>query len=330
MGDLSESTYPEHIPVLRDEFIDAWLTDPDGYYVDCTFGRGGHSRELLSRLSDKGRLLGLDRDPQAVAEGERLAAEDSRFTIMHYDFAHLEDALTDMGWKQVRGIGFDLGVSSPQVDDAERGFSFMKDGPLDMRMDTSSGLPLERMLAHVSEKELADIIFDFGDERYSRRIARAIMQARQENKLHRTTDLENICFHAVPRHARHGGIHPATRTFQALRMWVNSEIDQIEIGVRAAIRYLLPKGRLAAISFHSGEDRRIRDLIEAEVHPCTCPPEMPMCICGKTPTMGWVQKKPIRPGEEELATNPRSRSSRLRVAERLQDEEKIRANGGRA
>jgi len=309
--------YPDHIPVLRDEFIDAWLSDPDGRYVDCTFGRGGHSRALLSHLSEQGRLLGLDRDPEAVAEGERLAKEDSRFSIIHSDFGHLEDALADMGWEQVNGIGFDLGVSSPQVDDAGRGFSFQKDGPLDMRMDTSSGLPLSRMLEHVSERELADIIFEFGDERHSRRIARAILKARDEGKLARTKDLENVCFHAMPRQARHGGIHPATRTFQALRMWVNSEIDQIEIGVRAAMQHLLPGGHLSVISFHSGEDRLIRDLIEAEVHPCTCPPQMPMCVCGKTPTMSWIQKKPLRPSEDELSGNPRSRSSRLRVAERL-------------
>jgi len=314
---FSESAYPEHIPVLRDAFVDAWLTNQDGLYVDCTFGRGGHSRELLSRLSDKGRLLGLDRDPQAIEEGQRLAREDTRFTIVHSDFGSLEAALAQAGWQQVNGIGFDLGVSSPQVDDAERGFSFQKHGPLDMRMDPSNGLPLARMLTHISEKELANIIFQYGDERYSRRIAPAILNALREDKLHSTRDLENVCFHAVPRQARHGGAHPATRTFQALRIWVNSETDQIDIGVRAAMQHLLPGGRLAVISFHSGEDRRIRDLIESEVHPCTCPSQMPMCVCGKTPTMNWVQKKPIRPGEEELAFNPRSRSSRLRVAERL-------------
>ena len=312
--------YPDHIPVLRDAFVDAWFTVPDGRYVDCTFGRGGHSRALLSLLSDKGRLLALDRDPEAVAAGERLAKEDSRFSIMHCDFGHLETALEDMGWQQVNGIGFDLGVSSPQVDDAGRGFSFQKDGPLDMRMDPGNGLPLARMLDHVSERELADIIFEFGDERFSRRIARAILKAKHEGKLERTKDLENVCFHAMPKHARHGGIHPATRTFQALRMWVNSEIDQIEIGVRAAMQHLLPGGRLSVISFHSGEDRLIRDLVEAEVHPCTCPPQMPICVCGRTPTMSWVQKKPLRPSEDELSDNPRSRSSRLRVAERLPDQ----------
>ncbi len=309
--------YPEHIPVLRDAFADALLVDPDGLYVDCTFGRGGHSRALLKRLSPRGRLLALDRDPQAIAEGRRLEAEDERFTVLRCDFGHLDEAFDRMGWTLVNGIGFDLGVSSPQVDDASRGFSFQKDGPLDMRMDPESGLPLERMLAQVSERELADIIFEYGDERYSRRIARAILQARREDRLHTTRDLENVCFHAVPRQARHGGIHPATRTFQALRMWVNSEIDQIEMGVRAAMQRLLPGGRLAVISFHSGEDRRIRDLIEAEVRLCTCPPQMPVCVCGKTPTMNWVRKKPLRPDENEISANPRSRSSRLRVAERL-------------
>jgi len=306
-----------HIPVLRDAFVAALLTDPDGRYVDCTFGRGGHSRAILERLSDRGRLLALDRDPEAVAEGERLAAQDPRFTIRHADFASLEHALAAMGWDAVNGIGFDLGISSPQVDDASRGFSFTKNGPLDMRMDPQSGLPLKRMLAHVNERELADIIYRYGDERHSRRIARAILRALKEDRLHTTRDLENVCFHAVPPAARHGSTHPATRTFQALRMWVNSEAEQIEIGVRAAMKHLLPGGRLAVISFHSGEDRRVRDLIESEVHPCTCPPQMPVCVCGRTPTMRWIHKKPIRPDAEELASNPRSRSSRLRVAERL-------------
>ena len=320
----------QHTPVLADEFIDALCIDPDGTYVDATFGRGGHSRMLLSRLSSSGQLIALDRDPDAVAEGVRLHTKDPRFRIFHRDFASIEMAIDDAGWDKVTAVGFDLGVSSPQLDRADRGFSFQHDGPLDMRMNSEHDQPLSQKLKSVSDKELTRIIREYGDERYAGRIASAILKAFKAGELNSTGELENICFHAVPKQARYSGSHPATRTFQALRMWVNSEIDQIEIGVRAAIRYLLPKGRLAAISFHSGEDRRIRDLIEAEVHPCTCPPEMPMCICGKTPTMGWVQKKPIRPGEEELATNPRSRSSRLRVAERLQDEEKIRANGGRA
>jgi len=313
--------YPDHIPVLRDAFIDAMLSDPDGYYVDCTFGRGGHSRALLERLSAKGRLLAFDRDPEAVAAGEKLAGEDARFSIRYSDFAQLGDGLEREGWNQVTGIGFDLGVSSPQVDNAARGFSFRHDGPLDMRMDTESGQPLSQMLKHTSERELVDVLRGFGDERYARRIAATILRAVHADALHSTAELENICFHAVPKQARFGKTHPATRTFQALRIWVNGEMDQIDAGISAAIAHLQPGGKLAVISFHSGEDRRIRDLIEARVNACICPPEMPVCVCGKQPTMRWLQKKPLRADEQELAANPRSRSSMLRVAQRLTEAE---------
>jgi len=318
---FEDHDYPEHIPVLRDAFIEALFTDPDGFYVDCTFGRGGHSRELLARLSEKGRLLAFDRDPEAIAEGEKLAQQDARFSIVHADFAQLGGILDERGLLQVTGVGFDLGVSSPQVDNAERGFSFKNAGPLDMRMDLNSGKPLSQMLERISESELADIIYRFGDERYSRRIAKNILKARHDGVLNSTSDLENVCFHSVPKQARHGGAHPATRTFQALRIWVNEEMDQIDVAVLAAIEHLKPGGHLAVISFHSGEDRRIRDLIEAQVKPCNCPPEMPMCVCGKLPSMRWLQKKPVRPTEDEVSFNPRSRSSRMRVAERLSEAE---------
>lgn len=306
-----------HAPVLLEPFVDAYCTNPDGYYVDATFGRGGHARAVLERLSPAGRLLGLDRDSEAVREGERLAAQDGRFCIRHAAFADLDATLDEVGWGQVHGIGFDLGVSSPQLDDAGRGFSFSNDGPLDMRMDSSSGQPVFERLARISERDLADILRRFGDERYAGRIARAILKACAEGAMTRTGQLENVVFHAVPRHGRFGGAHPATRTFQALRIWVNDEMGQIETGMKAAMQRLLPGGRLAVISFHSGEDRRVRDLIEAEVHPCTCPPDFPMCVCGRVASMRWVQKKPIRASEDEVAVNPRSRSALLRIAERL-------------
>jgi len=316
-----------HIPVLQDRFAASIVSDPDGLYVDCTFGRGGHSRSMLARLSERGRLLGLDRDPEAVAEGERLSIEDARFTMAHADFARLEEVLDRMGWGEVNGIGFDLGISSPQVDDPRRGFSFQQAGPLDMRMDPSAGQPLSRLLQRISESELADVLKRFGDERYARRIAREIVAAERQGKLKTTADLEALCFHAVPRQARHGKTHPATRTFQALRIWVNDEMDQIDQGISAAMRRLLPGGRLAVISFHSGEDRRVRDLIESEVNPCTCPPQMPYCVCGRLPTMRWLQKKPLRASEAEMAENPRSRSALLRVAERISEDEARQAVG---
>jgi len=306
-----------HIPVLLKPFVDALCTDSDGCYVDATFGRGGHARALLSCLSEQGRLLALDRDPQAIAEGERLAAEDARFSIQHRPFANLDAALDEVGWDAASGIGFDLGVSSPQLDDASRGFAFGKDGPLDMRMDTGSGATLVERLRRMGVRELAHVLREYGDERYAGRIARAILHAYGEGKLMRTSELENVCFHAVPRQARYGGTHPATRTFQALRIWVNDEMGQLEMGIKAAMERLAPNGRLAVISFHSGEDRRVRDLIEACVHPCICPPEFPICACGKTPSMRWVQKKPLRASEDECDRNPRSRSARLRIAEKI-------------
>jgi len=311
-------SHKEHIPVLANEFIDALCIDPNGKYVDATFGRGGHSRMLLNRLSSSGQLIALDRDPDAVAEGQRLQAEDSRFRIFHHDFASIEMAIEDAGWDRVTAIGFDLGVSSPQFDTADRGFSFQHDGPLDMRMNFEHDQPLSQKLKSVSEKELMRVIREYGDERFAGRIAKAILRDLNEGKLNTTRDLENACFHAVPKQARYGGAHPATRTFQALRIWVNDEYGQIEAGVQGAMKHLIPGGRLAIISFHSGEDRRIRDMIQTEVNPCTCPPQFPICVCGKTQSMRWVQKKPIRASESEIDANPRSRSSLLRVAEAVE------------
>lgn len=306
-----------HIPVLANPFLDLLCHDIDGDYVDATFGRGGHSRMLLERLSPKGRVLALDRDPEAVAMGEQLAAEDARFQIVHADFSCLSEAMNDKGWHHATGIGFDLGVSSPQLDQAERGFSFSHDGPLDMRMNPDADLPLSKKLATTSRRELIQVLRDCGDERFAPRIASRIMDALAADALHTTRDLENICFHAVPPKNRHGHSHPATRTFQALRIWVNNEYGQLHEGIAAATDRLAVGGHLAVISFHSGEDRRVRDRIEAEVRPCTCPPQFPICICQRTARLRWLQKKPIRASETELQHNPRSRSALLRAAVRI-------------
>ena len=307
-----------HISVMAEPYIEGLCTDEAGRYVDATFGRGGHARLLLNRLSKDGEVLGLDRDPEAVTVGEALEAEDSRFHICYTDFAGIAEAIGSQGWDAVSGIGFDLGVSSPQLDDADRGFSFMQEGPLDMRMDNASGEPLIEKLKKVSEPELKQIIREYGDERFAGRIARGILERLKAGKLKTTRDLEDVCFHATPKKNRFGGAHPATRTFQALRIWVNDEMNQIDEAVKLSMTLLKPKGRLVIISFHSGEDRRIRDLIEKEVNGCTCPSQFPICVCGFKPTMRWVQKKPIRATEEEIAANPRSRSALMRVAERLE------------
>ncbi|MFQ5356231.1 MAG: 16S rRNA (cytosine(1402)-N(4))-methyltransferase RsmH [Mariprofundaceae bacterium] len=306
-----------HVPVLSEDFVEAVCTDPDGFYVDATFGAGGHSRAILDKLSCKGRLLGLDRDPAVAELGDQLAMEDCRFHLEHASFSELQEAVKRFGGDRVAGVGFDLGVSSMQLDQSERGFSFQKSGPLDMRMDYSRGKPLSVCLRKIDEKKLACILRKFGDERYAMRIARAILSTSREGELMTTTDLENVIFHALPRSSRYGRAHPATRTFQALRIWINDEFDQLRVGIHTAINLLPPGGRLAVISFHSGEDRRVRDWIESRVHPCICPPDFPVCACGRKASMRWIQKKPIRPSEEEVNNNPRARSAMLRVAERL-------------
>ncbi len=304
----------EHAPVLREAFADFLVVRKSGRYVDATFGRGGHARAVLARLAPEGRLLALDRDPEAVAAAEALAREDSRCVARHAAFSELAFVLDELGWDAVDGVGFDLGVSSPQLDDPARGFSFRQPGPLDMRMDPTRGEPLARKLARVSERRLAEVLRAYGDERYARRIAAAILRAFRRGEIRDTAALAEVVARAVPR--TRGRIHPATRTFQALRIWVNDELEELRRGLAAAIERLAPGGRLVVISFHSGEDRIVRDAIEAEVRGCICPPRLP-CVCGRKPRLRWVQKKPIRPSEDEVARNPRARSARLRVAERL-------------
>ncbi|MDX8413170.1 MAG: 16S rRNA (cytosine(1402)-N(4))-methyltransferase RsmH [Mariprofundales bacterium] len=303
-----------HIPVLAEPFVAALSQRVDGVVVDATFGRGGHSRLLLEKLGVDGRLVALDRDPQAIACGENLQQQESRFVIVQTVFSQLEDALSNLDIAQVDAVGFDFGVSSPQLDQAERGFSFAASGPLDMRMSSDAGESLASKLGNVSQHQLTQIIRDYGEERFAGRVARCIIEARNDGKLATTCDLAEVIIQALPGRARHGDTHPATRTFQALRIWVNDEYQQIDDGLAAAIRVLKPGGVLAAIAFHSGEDSRVRDTIESHVHPCICPPQFPVCGCGRVADMRWLQKKPVRASEDELAINPRARSARLRIA----------------
>ena len=286
---------------------------PDGLYVDATFGRGGHSRRILEQLGPAGRLLALDRDPQAVAVAERDLANEARFAIARRPFSMLGQTLNEQGWhKRVSGILFDLGVSSPQLDDAARGFSFQHGGPLDMRMDPTRGESAADWLNRASDQEIADVLHELGEERFARRIARAIVQARAEAPIDTTTRLAAIIASAVP--TRERGKDPATRSFQAIRLHINRELDELRSALPQALEALAPGGRLVVISFHSLEDRIVKQFIRAEEKGPDLPPDLPVRHAEIVPRLRAVGK-PQRAGAAELQRNPRARSAVLRVAE---------------
>ncbi|KAA8733142.1 16S rRNA (cytosine(1402)-N(4))-methyltransferase RsmH [Acinetobacter qingfengensis] len=298
-----------HISVLLNETVNAVLAERQtGIFIDATFGRGGHTRELLSRLDEQARVIAFDKDPQALATAQQLAQEDARFQIIHASFAELKQQLQQHDIPVVDGIMADLGVSSPQLDQAERGFSFMHDGPLDMRMDNSQGQTAAQWLLSMDETDLANVIFKYGEERYSRRIARAIKQA---GLIETTAQLAEIVKVAHPKWEKHK--HPATRTFQAIRIAINKELDDVENFLPQAVEMLKPNGRLAVISFHSLEDRLIKQFIQKS---STLPEQdwgMPQHIDNRT--LKKIAR--IAPSDVEVKQNPRSRSAWLRVAERL-------------
>ncbi len=297
-----------HRPVLLREAIAALDPAPDGIYVDATFGRGGHSRALLEALGPRGRLIALDRDPEAIAEARRLAMADPRVTVCHDTFASLLPRLEGLGLAgKVRGILADLGVSSPQLEDPGRGFSFRHDGPLDMRMDPTSGEPVSAWLARARERDIADVLFTYGEERHARRIARAIVEARRKAPVTRTLQLASIIARAHPRWER--GRHPATRSFQALRIFINRELEALEAFLEQAVPALEAGGRLVVISFHSLEDRRVKRFIRREAKG----PELPGAAF--RPALRALGK--VRPSPQEVAANPRARSAIMRVAEKL-------------
>lgn len=304
-----------HLTVLLEEAVAALVTDPAGQYVDGTFGRGGHSRHLLEALTPEGRLLGIDKDPRALETAAQLAQEDKRFTVCHGSFIQLAEFLEEKGWAGVNGILLDLGVSSPQLDDASRGFSFMNDGPLDMRMDTSRGLSAAEWLAKATEVEISDVLYHLGEERHSRRMARALVKARQEEPITRTSQLAEIIKVANPSWEKHK--HPATRAFQAIRIHINRELDDLKDLLDQAMDLLLPGGRLVVISFHSLEDRIVkrfmRDAARGDAH---IPHNMPFRQDELNITLKLVGKA-VKPSAEEIARNPRSRSAVMRVAEKL-------------
>ncbi|MEJ2042358.1 MAG: 16S rRNA (cytosine(1402)-N(4))-methyltransferase RsmH [Reinekea sp.] len=303
-----------HDTVLLHETVDA-VFNGEGIYVDGTFGRGGHSRLLLSRLSADSTLLVFDKDPQAIAVANELAQQDSRVQVVQSGFADMKKILTERGYAaQVAGILLDLGVSSPQLDDASRGFSFKADGPLDMRMNPHVGESARDWLAHVKETELADVLYQFGDERFSRRIARAIVEARTRQPIETTLQLAEVIKAAHPKwdHKK----HPATKSFQAIRIYINGELGELDAVLQGSISLLRPGGRLAVISFHSLEDRAVKQFIRLQTKGPELPPGLPVTESEINRTMKAIGKA-IKPEIAEIATNVRSRSAMLRVAQRL-------------
>lgn len=306
-----------HIPVLLDECIKYLNIKPDGIYVDGTLGMGGHSEAILQRLTT-GRLISIDRDITAIERaGERLAPYADRLTIVHGNFRDLDAILDEQGVRLVDGMLFDLGVSSPQLDEADRGFSYMSDAPLDMRMDASDNIDAWFIVNRWPQEKIERILRDYGEERHAARIAARIAERREEKEIETTLELVDVIKSAMPAAALREKQHPAKRSFQAIRIAVNDELNAVHALMDSAPDRLNPGGRLCVISFHSLEDRIVKNAIHAREDGCTCPREAPVCTCGFVKTLRSVTRKPITAGGEELELNPRSRSAKLRVAERV-------------
>ena len=307
-----------HYSVLLSECIDALDIKPNGIYVDGTAGGGGHSYEIARHLGEGGRLIAIDQDEDAIAAAtKRLSEFSDRVTVVRNNFSSLADVCAELGIDKIDGFLIDAGVSSFQLDCAERGFSYSADAPLDMRMDKRNSLTAKTVVNEYSEAELKKILFEYGEERFSPGIAAAIVRARQSAPIETTAQLSDIIRGAIPAFAREGGHHPAKRSFQAIRIEVNRELDVIEPAIRAAEKLMRRGGRIAVITFHSLEDRIVKQTFADLASGCTCPRSFPICVCGKKPTVKTVNKKPILPSAKELEENPRSRSAKLRVAEKL-------------
>lgn len=303
-----------HTSVLLEEAIEGLAVKPAGLYIDGTFGRGGHSRALLARLGAEGRLLGFDKDPEAVRVGAELAAEDGRFVVIQRSFADMAEELRQRGLHgQVDGVLLDLGVSSPQLDDAERGFSFMQDGPLDMRMDPTSGQSAAQWINSAPEDDIAAVLKEYGEERYAKRIARAIVTRRAEQPFTRTGDLAEVVKVANPAWEKHK--HPATRAFQGIRIFINRELDDLAEGLKAALEVLAPGGRLVVISFHSLEDRLVKQFMRREAKGAPLPRDLPIRAADIDVSINLIGKA-IMPSVAETTVNPRARSAVLRIAEK--------------
>lgn len=304
-----------HQSVLLEQAVDALVTDKDGFYIDGTFGRGGHSRLILEKLSDRGRLLVIDKDQEAITEACSLQEQDERVIVAHHSFADIESLADTHGVRgQVSGVLLDLGVSSPQLDDAERGFSFSRTGPLDMRMDTSQGITAAQWIAEAKEEEIARVIYEYGEEKFSRRMAKAIVREREEAPITDTLRLAEIIKHANPAWEKHK--HPATRAFQAIRIFINNELKDLEQALSGIVEVLRTGGRMVIISFHSLEDRLVKQFVSKQERGDDFPRDMPVTQSQLNPTLKKVGK-PIKANTEELEENMRARSAVLRVAEKI-------------
>ncbi len=306
-----------HVTVLLKETIDSVVTNSSGKYVDCTLGGAGHSQRILSKLGTTGKLICFDQDRQAIQHAEEILGQDERVALINRNFEALEVSLQELNLLPVNGIIFDLGVSSPQLDEAERGFSYMQDAPLDMRMDPSGTLNARDIVNTWSEAALAQLIWQYGEEKWSKRIAQFIVQARLVQPLETTGDLVKSIKAAVPVAVRRSGPHPAKRTFQAIRIAVNDELGVLDRVLDQAMRCLDHGGRIGVITFHSLEDRIVKERMNSWLGRCTCPPELPICRCEAKTIAKVLTRKPILPSIEEVEQNPRSRSAKLRVAEKI-------------
>jgi 16S rRNA (cytosine1402-N4)-methyltransferase len=306
-----------HIPVLKREVIDGLVCLSGGLYVDGTLGEGGHTEAILEATGPGGRVLGIDQDPEAIARvGQRLEGFGERLLLRQGNFIQMKEFLQAEGWDQVDGILLDLGVSSNQLDDPARGFSFKWDGPLDMRMDPNTSVSASDLVNDLSERDLSRLFWRYGEERWARSIARAIVKTRQKGRLDRTLQLAEIVRSAIPPRARRKRIHPATQTFQALRIMVNGELEQLNQVLQEGINRLRVGARFCVISYHSLEDRTVKEIFRRNEQVCQCPPDFPECVCGQVSRLRVITRKPVRPGSSEIHQNPRSRSAKLRVAEK--------------